>query len=216
MQNTKKIIQNINKSDYFNKVNLHIHSTCSDGELSPKEILNQAQSLGLEVISITDHNTIDAYKELDFEKTKDITIIKGVEFDCWYGYTLLHILGYGIDINNKAIQKICSQDKRGTSLDIIRFFNRRKAKDVIKAIKSAGGIPVLAHPACCWNLSLKNMVKNLKSYGLEGIESYYLYRRHRAIIKFHTEKNVKKIAKELSLIETGGTDCHESSLFVLS
>ena len=87
-----------------------------------------------------------------------------------------------------------------------------KLKDVIKAIHAAGGIAVLAHPACCFTLSLDRYVKKLISYGLDGMEVYYPYKRHRKFIRFNTAENVKKIAEKYNLIKTGGTDEHTQTL----
>ena len=90
----------------------------------------------------------------------------------------------------------------------MRLFNHRHPKDVIKAIKNAGGIAVLAHPACYWCFSLDLFVKSLIKLGLDGIEVYYPYKRHRGIIKFHFAATVAKVAKKYNLIATGGTDSH--------
>lgn len=205
-------IKNIKEQDYYSKVNLHIHTNLSDGTLSPQQIIENALKLGMKTISITDHNTVDAYKHIDPKKYPQLQIISGVEFDCWYKTDLLHILGYGIDVTNEEILKLCATDKMGRSTDLIRFFNRRKAKTVIKAIKNAGGIPILAHPACCWNINIENLVLKLAEMGLEGLETYYPYVGHRGIIKFSTVNKIKKIAQKHNLLITGGTDCHSTNL----
>ncbi len=67
---------------------------------------------------------------------------------------------------------------------------------------------ILAHPACYWCLSLNYLIKNLIKMGLDGLEVYYVYNRHRKIIKFHSEKKIERIAKKYDLISTGGTDEH--------
>ena len=90
----------------------------------------------------------------------------------------------------------------------MRLFNHRHPKDVIRAIHSAGGVAVLAHPACYWAVSLEHFVKSLVALGLDGLEVFYPYRRHRGIIKFHKASSVKRIAEKLGLIMTGGSDSH--------
>ena len=86
---------------------------------------------------------------------------------------------------------------------------KRNVKKLIKAIHEAGGIAVLAHPACCWALSLERLVKNLVKIGLDGIETYYPYPRFRKFAKFHSAKDVIRIAEKFpELIKTGGTDFH--------
>ncbi len=92
---------------------------------------------------------------------------------------------------------------------LIRLLPKRNVKKLIKAIHEAGGIAVLAHPACCWALSLERLVKNLVKIGLDGIETYYPYPRFRKFAKFHSAKDVLKIAEKYpGLIRTGGTDFH--------
>jgi hypothetical protein len=204
----KKILTSLNSANFGKNIDLHIHTDCSDGRLPTQNIIEKTFNEGYKLISITDHNTIDAYKSMPLANYKDFTVIKGIEFDCWHGYTLLHILGYGIDIENEELLSFCAKNKMATELDIVRFFNKRKAKDVIKAIKNAGGIPVLAHPACCWNVNIKKMIEKLVDFGMEGLEVYYPYRRHRGIIKFYSINHIEKIADELDLIKTGGSDRH--------
>ncbi|HNW26622.1 MAG TPA: PHP domain-containing protein [Candidatus Gastranaerophilaceae bacterium] len=204
----KDLIKSFTKQDYENRVNLHIHSTFSDGGVNAVELVEKAKAKGLKYISITDHNTLNAY--LQTAILNEEIIIPGIEFDCWFGTVFLHMLGYGVDVNNKKLQSLCAKTKRGTEADWVRIFSFKHPKRVIDAIHEAGGIAVLAHPACCFTFSLEKLVKNLMKFGLDGIEVYYPYERHRKIVKFHTVKTVEKIADKLGLIKTGGTDEHGS------
>lgn len=207
-KNYKELIQSFTKNDYKSNVNLHIHSTFSDGEISPEDLIQQAKASGFKHIAISDHNTLNAY--LETEILKEDIVIPAIEFDCWYGTVFLHLLGYGIDVNNKELQALCAKTKRGTEADWVRIFSLNHPKRVIKAIHDAGGLAVLAHPACCFTLSLDRLVRNLVKLELDGIEVYYPYARHRRIVKFHTVKNVEKLADKYKLIKTGGTDEHGS------
>lgn len=208
MKSYKELIKSFTKEDYESNVNLHIHSTFSDGEVNAEELVAQAKAKGLKYIAISDHNTLNAYLETDILK-EDI-VIPAIEFDSWCGSVFLHLLGYGVDVNNKELQSLCAKTKRGTEADWVRIFSFKHPKKLINAIHEAGGIAVLAHPACCFTLSLNRLVKNLVKFGLDGIEVYYPYARHRRIIKFHTVKTVEKLADKYSLIKTGGTDEHGS------
>lgn len=198
-------MKNLTKEDYLSgKVNLHIHSNYSDGKADFKEIIDSAKKNGYKLISITDHNTVEGHK-----KYKDEILITGAEFDCWFGYVFIHLLAYGIDVKNPALAPFLAKTKAETEGDIIRLFARRNVPKLIKAIHEAGGIAVLAHPACYWAISLEGLVKRLIKYGLDGIEVYYPYPRFRKIVKFHSSKDVKKIAdKYPQLIQTGGSDFH--------
>lgn len=205
-KNIKELLTSFQKKDFEKNVNLHIHSNFSDGKLSPEELLNDAMQKNYKYIAISDHNTVDAYKKTDILKNE--IVIPAIEFDCWYQGVLVHILGYGIDINNEELLKICAKNKKETEADLVRLFNKRHPKDVIKAIHAANGIAVLAHPACYWAINLDWFVKSLTKLGLDGIEVFYPYRRHRGIIKFHKASTVEKIGKKYKLILTGGSDSH--------
>ena len=204
------LLKSFQKEDYENNlVNLHIHTTFSDGRANALDIVSQAHEKGYKKIAICDHNTVDAHKKI----TDDI-LIPAVEFDVWCGYVFMHLLAYSIDVNSQELTPFLAKTKKETEADIVRIFSTRNIKKLINAIHSSGGIAVLAHPACCWAINLDRFVKKLISYGLDGLEVYYPYQRHRGIIKFHTVKTVEKIADKYNLIKTGGTDLHGEELFL--
>lgn len=200
-----KNIKDLKEEDFLSgKVNLHIHTNFSDGKADFESVIKNAKSKGYELIAITDHNTVDGHK-----KFQDDILVTGAEFDCWFGYVFIHILAYDIDINHPALTPFLAKTKAETEGDLIRLFSKRNVPKLIDAIHQAGGIAVLAHPACYWAISLENLVKNLMKVGLDGIEVYYPYPRFRKIVKFHSSKDVIKIANKYpQLIKTGGTDFH--------
>lgn len=204
----KELIKNFTKEDFETNVNLHIHSCYSDGIMNFEQIISQANEKNYKTIAIADHNTINGYLENEISEK----IIPAVEFDVWYHTTFFHLLGYGIDVNSQDLKPFLANSKKETEWDIVRIFARRDVKKLITAIHKAGGIAVLAHPACCWCLNLEDFVKTLVKFGLDGLEVYYPYDRHRGIIKFHSRKTVEKIADKLGLVKTGGTDCHSAEL----
>lgn len=204
----KEIIANYERKDYENNlVNLHIHTKFSDGKADAQDIIRLAKEKGYKKIAICDHNTVDAHKIY-----KDEILIPAVEFDVWCGYVFMHLLAYGIDVENQDLQQFFAKNKKETESDWVRIFAKRDIKKLISSIHNAGGIAVLAHPACCWAINLERFVKKLISYGLDGLEVYYPYKRHRGIIKFHTSKSVEHIADKYNLLKTGGTDLHGTSL----
>ncbi len=81
-------------------IDLHIHTTYSDGTKSVKEILKQAEDLKLDYISITDHDKCSAYEELkklDISKYYSGKIIRGIEVKCFYKSSTIELLGYNYD-----------------------------------------------------------------------------------------------------------------------
>jgi len=204
MQNLRNLLNSFTKEDFRENVNLHIHTTCSDGLGDYNQILQAAKDKNYKLIAITDHNTVEAHKHI-----QDEILLTGVEFDCWIGYVFIHLLAYGIDVNHPDISPFLAKSKKDTEDVIPRLFARRNVKKLIQAIHNAGGIAVLAHPACCWALSLEKLIKDLIKIGLDGIEVYYPYPRFRKFAKFHSADAVIKIAEKYpQLIKTGGTDFH--------
>lgn len=100
------------------KIDLHIHSNFSDdGELTPEEIIDKAIQNSMDIISITDHNSVKANSiALDYVKNKKIKYIPGVEIDCQYNGLNLHLLGYDFDFNKGCFleleENILMQEKK--------------------------------------------------------------------------------------------------------
>lgn len=83
-------------------IDLHIHTVNSDGEFTTEEILKKAQARNLAMVSITDHNSVSAYSDLDklnIRELYDGKIIIGTELEFVYNGKLFDLLGYGVDLN---------------------------------------------------------------------------------------------------------------------
>lgn len=90
-------------------VDLHTHSTCSDGTYSPAALVDLAKKIGLSAIALTDHDTIEGLKEFHTAgKTFGIETISGIEFAAlWQGCHRpeIHIVGLGFDPDHPALQE---------------------------------------------------------------------------------------------------------------
>ena len=88
----------------ISRIDLHIHSTASDGEYAPAEIVELACSLGLEVIAITDHDTVGGIDEaMEVAQRSGLEVIPGVEINAESQDQSIHILGYYIDHRNESL-----------------------------------------------------------------------------------------------------------------
>lgn len=87
-------------------IDLHIHTTKSDGSLTPVQIIDEAAKNGLKVISISDHDTVGAYSDELFEyaNKKGIKLVTGVEISTKYNGKSFHILGYNFDYKNEEFR----------------------------------------------------------------------------------------------------------------
>lgn len=91
-------------------IDLHTHTTASDGTLSPKALVQRAGELGLRAIAITDHDTTDGVEEgLKAGEEYGVEVIPGVEISVSEEGTLLHILGYYIDPANADLSKVLGE-----------------------------------------------------------------------------------------------------------
>lgn len=95
------------------KADLHCHSTCSDGTLSPAELVTLAKERGLMGLSITDHDSIAAYETAALEaKKQGIRLGTGVELSCEQFGTSIHILGYDFLLNAPSIIALCAKHQK--------------------------------------------------------------------------------------------------------
>lgn len=86
----------------MSKADLHIHTHFSDSNLSPQEVIEYAQKIGLKTISLTDHDAVGGIDEaIEYAKLYDIEVIPGVELSVERKGTEIHILGYFIDWKNE-------------------------------------------------------------------------------------------------------------------
>ena len=91
-------------------IDLHMHSTASDGKDTPKALLEKIKSLGIRCFALTDHDTIDGVVEMEkalaSDDCVDITFIRGIEFSCITSVGKCHILGYGYDLDHSAFKAV--------------------------------------------------------------------------------------------------------------
>lgn len=92
------------------RADLHCHSSCSDGSLTPPELVRAAHEAGLQGLSITDHDTVEAYKTaFQAAVENQIELIPGVEFSASLDGHSVHILGYSFDVAHPAIHALCER-----------------------------------------------------------------------------------------------------------
>ncbi len=95
------------------RADLHCHTTCSDGTMTPKQLLHHAKEIGLSGISITDHDTIEAYSQAPaIAKELGLLLGNGVEFSSTFQGLSVHILGYDFDLQAPSIAMLCSRHQQ--------------------------------------------------------------------------------------------------------
>lgn len=95
------------------KIDLHMHSTVSDGTDTPSEILGRVREVGIGLFALTDHDAIKGCAMIrDIRQADDPTLLTGVEFSCRDEHGKYHILGYNYDPDGASIQEVVESGHR--------------------------------------------------------------------------------------------------------
>jgi predicted metal-dependent phosphoesterase TrpH len=94
------------------RVDLHTHTTCSDGQLTPAELVAKADAAGLGCLAITDHDTVDAWPDaLKAAAEYDLELVPGVELTSFLDGKTVHLLGYFFAPDNPSLIEFLKQDR---------------------------------------------------------------------------------------------------------
>ena len=132
------------------KADLHTHTIHSDGALSPLELIAKAKSVGLRAISITDHDTINAFAEaMVFGDEHGIEIIPGVELSTNYNGSELHVLGYFVDTKNKNLLEsltVFREERLKRVERIVDKLNRMNIPLTVESVLANAGSGAVGRP----------------------------------------------------------------------
>ena len=88
------------------RIDLHIHTTASDGTFTPEEVVREASRLGLAAVAITDHDTAEGYTEAAAAaRETGLAVVPGIEISTKFR-SAVHILGYYIDVDSPALEEV--------------------------------------------------------------------------------------------------------------
>jgi predicted metal-dependent phosphoesterase TrpH len=96
------------------RIDLHAHSTASDGTDTPAELIRAASAAGLDVVALTDHDTVSGWDEaVAAAEVAGITVVRGAEISChWHGVSL-HLLAYFFDPQDAALRAEMERTRGG-------------------------------------------------------------------------------------------------------
>ncbi|WP_350227792.1 PHP domain-containing protein [Neptuniibacter halophilus] len=117
------------------RYDLHCHSTASDGSLSPADLLNRARSRGIEVLSLTDHDTLEGVRELMRQDLEGIQLVPGTELTCLWQGRVIHLVGLGLDPENNDLQAY---------LNNLALLRRQRSEKIARQLEKMGVPPVYA------------------------------------------------------------------------
>ncbi|MEL6470825.1 MAG: PHP domain-containing protein [Cyanobacteria bacterium J06623_4] len=220
----QEVLQSISAQSCPKTYNFHIHTHCSDGKLTPAELMTQAVDIGLKGIAITDHHSVKGYygarewiedwrwhnpsrwnrkAKVGKSQSQIKSLPKlwtGIEITSSLAETDVHILGYAFRPRHESMRPyLQGSAPRGSD---------RKAHHVIQAIQAAGGIAVLAHPVR-YRQDEGTLIRAAVEAGIDGVETYYAYDNPKVWRPSpgKTER-VAALAAEYALLSSCGTDTH--------
>lgn len=249
------------------RIDLHTHSTASDGTDAPAAVVAAAARAGLDVVALTDHDTFGGWAEAaDAARRHGIRLVPGVEISCRAEGISVHLLGYLPDPTHpgllaefdrtrddrvwrarRMVERIAvdyaltwedvlervepgatvgrphladALVARGHVADRDEAFRRvlatgspyyvghyaPAAVDVVRMVRAAGGVPVMAHPLAArrGRVVSEDAVVELADAGLLGLEA-----DHRDHLPGERAR-LRALAAELGLLVTGSSDYHGS------
>jgi 3',5'-nucleoside bisphosphate phosphatase len=215
------------------RIDLHCHSSASDGDHSPAHVAKRLAAIGVRWASLTDHNTVEGLDEFRSALNRyAISYIPGVEIDARSPLGVLHILGYGFDPQNEALLAVLRTVRQPLRTSMRVFFERlrgsigktatqptfpclpdgRDARDArplttgmaICLIHEAGGKAFVAHPLESLR-SFKRIEEALDLLQEEGLDGIEVYHKS---YPDGVQAALQALATRRGLIPTGGSDFH--------
>lgn len=146
------------------RVDLHTHTSVSDGQLSPSELLHQAEAAGIDILSITDHDSTDAYATLLDFTSPSLTLIKGIEFSTEWKKIGIHIVGLNIQLDNDAILSGINRQRQARQLRAQCIAEKLQALGIEiswEGVKEIAGDGVIGRPHFARFLIDSGVVKDM-------------------------------------------------------
>ncbi len=245
------------------RADLHVHTTASDGVMSPAQVVDVAAARRLAAVGIADHDSVSGIPEAR-DRAAELgpdapEVVPALEINTDYGSKEIHVLGYYVIWSDPALGRTLARlregrlarvgrmlaklDALGIHLSLDRVISLREEgsvgrphvaralveaghvrtakeafeaflsrgrpayvermrftpREAVRAVRAAGGVPVLAHPA---GEASPELIRELVAVGLEGLEVFHPDH------DFRLEQLYLATAKEMGLVATGGSDDH--------
>jgi predicted metal-dependent phosphoesterase TrpH len=158
----------------MSQVDLHLHTTASDGKYSPAELVRLARSAGLRYIAITDHDSIDGIREAQEEARKlpGMLVIGGVEINTDTPGGEIHVLGYRIESENGELKQTLERLRRSRVERAEKMVARLKEMGIdidYRRVKELAGEGAVGRPHIAEAMLEKGYISNIKEAFLKYI-----------------------------------------------
>ena len=162
------------------RIDLHLHTTYSDGSLPPSKVVGLAHQAGVSTLAITDHDITDGIPEaINSGKEQGIEVIPGIEISSRIQSREIHILGYFLDWNDPSFQSRLAklrETRHTRNSQIVEKLNRLGLSLSYEEVKVAAGSGAIGRPHIAQVLLSKGYVKSAKEafdrYLADGAPAY--------------------------------------------
>ncbi|MGH7503472.1 MAG: PHP domain-containing protein [Longimicrobiales bacterium] len=130
------------------RVDLHLHSTASDGSLSPSALAWAARAGGLHVIALTDHDTTGGVADASQAGAGNVHVIQGIELSCTHECTEVHMLGYFVDPGHPALVEyeraasLRRRERMHAMIDRLAALGPRVSMDDVQVAAGPGALAI--------------------------------------------------------------------------
>lgn len=176
---------------HYVPIELHCHTTHSDGDMTPTELLQAAIGFGYKGLVLTDHNTVSAVMEIEQTGSGSLPVLKGIEWTTYYGHML--VLG-------------CDQiiDWREATVDTI--------DENIKQVRDDGAVVGIAHPFAIGNPICTGCRWDFNVQKWENIHFIEIWNSENPEKQFWSEQAyglwIKKLREGYRMFPSAGSDWH--------
>ena len=210
-------------------IDLHVHTTASDGQYTPAQIIQKAAEKNIKVIAITDHDTIGGLQEaLQEGKKQGITVIPGIELNITFPTGEFHLLGHGLKEPSKSLLYIVEnviKNRNDRNLQIIQKMNEDGVPITMEELNEDYPDTVIGRPHFAAELVKHKVVKTRQQafdqYLARG-RKWYVPRictnLDEAIVAIHESGGVPVLAHPMSLYLSWGRlpdflkECYEKGV----
>ncbi len=131
------------------KADLHTHTAASDGQYTPSELAGLAKKRGIEVLAVTDHDTIAGVDQaMEAGRAVGLRVIRGVELSAKENHGF-HILGYGFSADAPALTQLCQkllEGRQNRKYQIMDFLKEKGADISLAEVEELAGGAAVARP----------------------------------------------------------------------
>ncbi|MFH0922264.1 MAG: DUF294 nucleotidyltransferase-like domain-containing protein [Fibrobacterota bacterium] len=190
-----------------NRVELHCHSTWSDGALPPEPLAARLAAAGVQFAALTDHDTLEGQRAFHVACGRlGIGCLTGLELTAYVDFKVVHLLGYGLSPDDEELRSILPALHPPPNVVASNFPAQKQlsAVEAIALIHKAGGLTFLAHPFVTepdW-AKLSLLIETLRKAGLDGIETF------RSDERAGDHQRLCDTAVSHGLLLSAGTDYH--------